>query len=146
MKFFTTAQIRQLDRYTIEREPISSINLMERAADALYWKYLQAFPYQKLVYIFAGPGNNGGDALALARMLLNTGLNVKVALLSAGNLSSDCETNRQRLVDKYPDSLMEMNNEFVAPEIPKETMIIDGLFGSGLTRSLTGILPKLCIG
>jgi len=62
----------------------------------------------KLVYIFAGPGNNGGDALALARMLLNTGLNVKVALLSAGKLSSDCETNRQRLVDKYPDSLMEM--------------------------------------
>jgi len=46
MKFFTTAQIRQLDRYTIEHEPISSINLMERAADALYWKYLQAFPYQ----------------------------------------------------------------------------------------------------
>ena len=142
MKFFTTAQIRQLDRYTIEHEPISSINLMERAADALYWKYLQAFPYQKPVYIFAGPGNNGGDALALARMLLNTGLNVKVALLSAGNLSSDCETNRQRLVDKYPDSLMEMKNEFVAPEIPKETMIIDGLFGSGLTRPLTGIFAE----
>ncbi|MCE5331105.1 MAG: NAD(P)H-hydrate dehydratase [Bacteroidales bacterium] len=142
MKFFTTSQIRQLDQYTIEHEPINSVDLMERAADALYCKYLQVFSYQKPVYIFAGPGNNGGDALALARMLLNTGLTVKVTLLSEGKLSSDCEVNRQRLAGKYPDSLMEMNNEFFAPEIPRETIIIDGLFGSGLTRPLTGIFAE----
>lgn len=142
MKIFTTSQIRQLDKYTIEHEPISSIDLMERAADALYEKYLNSFPYQKPVCIFAGPGNNGGDALALARMLLQTSLEVKVVLLHTGKLSEDCEINRQRLMEISPSSLIELENEFVAPKVSSNTIIIDGLFGSGLTRPLTGIYAE----
>lgn len=139
MKFFSTSQIRELDKFTIENEPISSIDLMERAADALYEKYLSIFSYQKPVCIFAGPGNNGGDTLALARMLLLTSLDVKVVLLHTGKVSADCETNRLRLLEKFPDSLIELNNEFIAPQITGDTIIIDGLFGSGLTRPLSGI-------
>ncbi|MFT3752142.1 MAG: NAD(P)H-hydrate epimerase, partial [Paludibacter sp.] len=88
MKFFSTSQIRELDKFTIENEPIASIDLMERAANALYEKYLSTFSYLNPVCIFAGPGNNGGDALALARMLLLTSLDVKVVLLHTGKVSA----------------------------------------------------------
>jgi NAD(P)H-hydrate epimerase len=139
MKFFSTSQIRELDKFTIENEPITSIDLMERAADVLYEKYLSTFSYLKSVCIFAGPGNNGGDALALARMLLHTSLDVKVILVHTGKLSVDCEINQKRLVEKYPDSLTELTSTFIAPEISPETIIVDGLFGSGLTRPLNSI-------
>jgi len=140
MKFFTTSVIRQLDQYTIEKEPINSIDLMERAADALYWKFIQEYPYQPPVCIIAGQGNNGGDALALARMLLYTGYPVSVRLIRSGSsLSPDCETNRQRLSEAFPHALIELQEKFIAPDISDETVIIDGLFGSGLSRPLTGI-------
>ncbi|MDO9154476.1 MAG: NAD(P)H-hydrate dehydratase [Paludibacter sp.] len=142
MKFFTTSQTRLLDQHTIDNEPISSINLMERAADMMYEKYLQTFDYRLPVCILAGPGNNGGDALALARMLLLTRLDVKVILLHAGKRSPDCETNRQQLIDKFPSRLIELENEFVVPEITDETIIVDGLFGSGLTRPINGIFAQ----
>ena len=68
MKLFTSARIRELDRYTIEHEPISSSGLMERAADALCDALMGEYPFTVTsFYIVAGPGNNGGDALALAR-------------------------------------------------------------------------------
>jgi len=142
MKFFATPQIRELDQYTIEHEPIASIDLMERAADAVCWKYLQQFKYQSPVCVIAGPGNNGGDALAVARTLLNTGISLQVLLIHTGKLSADCETNRQRLLDKFPDKLTELNNEFIAPGISDDTIIIDGLFGSGLSRPLAGIFSE----
>jgi len=142
MKIFTTAQIRQLDQYTIEHEPIASIDLMERAADALYYKYLNSFHNLKPICIFAGPGNNGGDALALGRMFLQTGLEVQVMLLHTGKLSDDCAINRQRLLDKFSASFTECENKFVTPKICSNTIIIDGLFGSGLSRSLSGIYAE----
>jgi len=142
MKFFSTSQIRELDQYTIKHEPIASIDLMERAADALYWEFIGNFPYLQPVCILAGPGNNGGDALALARMLLKSGYEVSVFLIHSGSLSPDCETNRQRLIETFPEALNEIQNTFIAPKITDETIIIDGLFGSGLSRPLTGIFAK----
>ena len=142
MKLFTTAQIRELDQYTIEHEPIASINLMERAAVALFDKFLNSFHNLKSVCIFAGPGNNGGDALALGRMLINSGLEAKVILVHTGKLSDDCEINKVRLIEKFPASLTEYENKFVAPKISSNTIIIDGLFGSGLSRALSGIYAE----
>jgi len=142
MKFFATTQIRQLDKYTIEYEPITSIDLMERAADALYTTYLETFSYQRPVLILAGPGNNGGDALALARMLLHTRLDVKVILLYTDKLSEDCETNRNRLVEMYPNAITELTENFAVPEITNDTIIIDGLFGSGINRMLIDIFAE----
>ena len=69
MKIFTTAQIRELDKYTIEHEPIASLDLMERAARVLTQVVVQEWTVATPIVIFAGPGNNGGDALAMARML-----------------------------------------------------------------------------
>ena len=64
MKIFTSAQIHELDKYTIEHEPISSLNLMERAAKALTRAIEEEWSNRTPVVVFAGPGNNGGDALS----------------------------------------------------------------------------------
>ena len=82
MKIFTTAQIHELDKYTIEHEPIASLNLMERAARALTQAVVQEWPVTMPVVIFAGPGNNGGDALAMARMLCEQNYQVTVYLFN----------------------------------------------------------------
>lgn len=142
MKFFSTSQIRQLDQYTIDHEPIAPIDLMERAADALYWDLEAHIPYLQTICILAGPGNNGGDALALARMLLLSRYSVSVYLLHTGGLSDDCEISRKRLLEKFPTALTELENEFIAPSINEDSILIDGLFGSGLTRPLTGIYAQ----
>ena len=142
MKFFTTSKISLLDKYTIEHEPIRSIDLMERAADVLYWEFIARFPYLQAVCIIAGPGNNGGDALAMARMLLSSGYSVSAYLLHTGSLSDDCETNKKHLLERFPEALTELKTEFIAPEITRDTIIIDGLFGSGLSRPLTSIYAQ----
>jgi len=143
MKFFTTDQIRLLDQYTIKHEPITSIDLMERAADSLYWEFIGNFPYLQSVCIFAGPGNNGGDVLALARKLLHTGYEVSTFLIYTGSLSTDCETNRKRLLEVFPNALTELQHTFISPKVDDKTIIIDGLFGSGLSRPLTGIFAQV---
>ena len=93
MKIFSTSQVRLLDAYTIEHEPVASIDLMERAAHAIFEAYAKSFNLQRPVLIVAGPGNNGGDALALARILVWVKSDVRVLLLHNGKLSADCETN-----------------------------------------------------
>ncbi len=138
MKFFNTSQIKELDQYTIDQEPIASIDLMERAGTAICKTILNKIELDQPVYIFAGPGNNGGDALVLARLLLHAKLNVRVFLLHSGKLSADCEKNRQRLVEEFPGSITILINEFIAPEVSHDCILIDGLFGSGLTRPITG--------
>lgn len=142
MKIFSTSQVRQLDQSTIANEPITSINLMERAANALCTEFHNLRVNQKSICVFAGPGNNGGDALVMARMLILKGLNIKVILVHEGKLSADCSINRERLIEKFSDSLIELTNEFIAPEITSETIIIDGLFGSGLSRPLKGVFAE----
>lgn len=139
MKFFSTNQIPEIDQYCIEHKPIASIDLMEQASQCLYIEVLRRVSSDQSILIFAGPGNNGGDALALARMLLQSTLQVRVILLHSGKLSNDCETNRRRLIDKFPAALSEQTETFEAPIINKNSIIIDGLFGSGLSRPLTGI-------
>ena len=140
MKIFTSAQIHELDKYTIEHEPIASIDLMERAArvltEAIASEYGTAMP----VVVFAGPGNNGGDALAVARMLANQGYNVSVYLFNiSGKLSDDCAANRQRVHDcKRIKGFMEVTTKFDPPELSADTLVVDGLFGSGINKPLAG--------
>jgi len=140
MKLFTANKIRELDQYTIQHEPIASIDLMERAADALFEAILSMYPVTGTKFcIFAGPGNNGGDALALARKMQLLPYEVQVHLFGTDNLSADCTTNKNRLIHQYPHLLTEHKHTFVEPVIHEEAVIIDGLFGSGLNRPLAGI-------
>lgn len=100
MKIFPTSGIRQLDAYTIEHEPIASIDLMERAARALADAIMEQWPDNDTPFtVFAGPGNNGGDALAVARLMAVQGYRPEVYLFNPqGKLSEDCAENRERLL------------------------------------------------
>lgn len=143
MKIFTTSQIRQLDQYTIDHEPIDSIDLMERAADALFEAFKKQYPLINTAFcVMAGPGNNGGDALALARKLFKAGYTVQVYLYYTDKLSPDCEENKARLLKSCPGIFTEFVNEFVAPVLVKDAVVVDGLFGSGLNRPLAGIFAE----
>ena len=108
MKIFTSAQIHELDKYTIEHEPISSLNLMERAAKALTRALEEEWSNRTPVVVFAGPGNNGGDALAVARMLSEDGYDVSVYLFNVQNkLSADCLANKILFSSHFcPDSVL----------------------------------------
>ena len=145
MKIFTTAQIRELDKYTIEHEPIASLDLMERAARVLTQVVVQEWTVATPIVIFAGPGNNGGDALAMARMLSEQNYQVNVYLFNiSGHLSADCAANKQRLLDtKLAKNFVEVSTEFDPPVLDSNTLVIDGLFGSGLNKPLAGGFASL---
>lgn len=140
MKIFTSTQIHDLDRYTIEHEPIKSIDLMERAAKALTSAITDEWSDRTPIVVFAGPGNNGGDALAVARMLAELGYKVSTYLFNISNkLSKDCAQNRQRLIDsKRGKDFTEVTMQFDPPELAEDTLVVDGLFGSGLNKPLAG--------
>ena len=145
MKIFTSAQIHELDKYTIDHEPIKSIDLMERAALRLTDSIVSIWDKNMKVVVFAGPGNNGGDALAVARMLAVRGYNVSTWLFNtAGRLSDDCKMNRERLKDvKQVASFVMVTEEFDPPTLDEQTLVVDGLFGSGLNKPLTGGFASL---
>lgn len=146
MKIFTSTQIHELDKYTIEHEPIASIDLMERAATALTHAITEEWDdVSTPIVAFAGPGNNGGDALAVARMLSERGYGVSVYLFNiTGHLSTDCATNRNRIADsKKIKAFVEVTQEFDPPRLEEDTLVIDGLFGSGLNKPLAGGFASL---
>ena len=145
MKIFTSAQIHELDKYTIEHEPIKSVDLMERAARAITRAITDRWHNDTPMVVFAGPGNNGGDALAVARMLSEEGYAVTVYLFNiSGHLSDDCSANKARLSEcRRLKQLTEVTQEFDPPQLTAETLVIDGLFGSGLNKPLAGGFASL---
>lgn len=139
MKVLSSEQIRAADQYTIKNEPISSLHLMERASEAFVIKFLGLHPQKIPTYIFCGTGNNGGDGLAVSRLLLGRGWDVKTFVI--GNLekgSNDFAANLKRL-DSF--TTISKKNEF--PKIPNQSVIVDGLFGSGLSRPVAGLFQDL---
>ena len=97
-KILTTKQIREADRLTIEREPIDSSDLMERAAKGCVDWIVNHYSIDRPFIIFAGIGNNGGDALVISRHLLQLGYDVQSFVLRySENFSADCQINLDRL-------------------------------------------------
>ena len=142
MKIFTSSQIKAGDEYTIAHEPISSIDLMERAAQKLCEKLLELFSDYEVFDIYCGPGNNGGDGLAMARMLATKGKNISVFTYHHANrISIDCETNIQRL----PSSVecLELKGKSDFKNSSAGTIIIDALLGTGATRLPEGLLADI---
>ena len=118
---------------------------MERAAIQLTDSIVAEWDKDMKVVVFAGPGNNGGDALAVARMLAIRGYNVSTWLFNtSGRLSDDCKKNRDRLKDvKQVASFVVVTDEFDPPTLDAQTLVVDGLFGSGLNKPLTGGFASL---
>ena len=78
MKIFSAKDNKELDEYTVAKESISLYELMERAASAVTYEIISRWRRNTPVVVFAGPGNNGGDAMAVARMLSEEGYTVSV--------------------------------------------------------------------
>ena len=131
MKIIPTSSIKQLDAYTIEHEPIASIDLMERAAQALTDAIVTRWTDKNTPFtVFAGPGNNGGDALAVARLLAERGYQSDVYLFNTkGQLSEDCGMNRDRLAGVKGVNFHEVTTQFVPPTLTAGHVVVDGLFG-----------------
>lgn len=140
MKILDSAKLRELDMATCEAQSIDSVELMERAAQAVTDEIISRFyPGQRIVVI-AGPGNNGGDALATARMLFEQGYRkVEIFLFNvSGKLSHDCELERRRLITIEGIDFTEITREFNPPYLSKDDVVVDGMFGSGLNKPLQG--------
>ena len=139
MKIFPSSSIKKLDAYTIEHEPIASIDLMERAAQALTKAITERWDSETPVTVFAGPGNNGGDALAVARMMAEKEYTVEVYLFNPkGELSADCQTNKELVEMMDNVKFNEISTQFAPPVLTPQHLVIDGLFGSGLNKPLNG--------
>nr|WP_320118508.1 NAD(P)H-hydrate dehydratase [uncultured Marinifilum sp.] len=140
MKIFPSARVAKIDAYTIENEPILSIDLMERAAGKLLDKVIKEFPAPRNCKIFVGPGNNGGDGLALARLLNQSNYSVEVYMLNiTKKLSTDAEINLQRLKLIKTIDIYELASAEAMPWVFPDDIVIDAIFGSGLSRPLNGI-------
>ena len=144
MKLFTTKQIAAIDKYTIENEPIADIDLMERASLQMTNWIAQQFSTEERLLFFAGPGNNGGDALAMARQLAELDYQCEVYLLDFGKaLKGSPAINYKRLEEQGKVKLTKLRSENDFPQVDETDVLIDGLFGSGLSRPLEGLPAQL---
>ncbi len=138
MKIFDAETIKEIDAYTIKHEPVESIDLMERAAARLTGWYVRHYHTDRRVLVFAGPGNNGGDGLAMARQLARRQYRVTCAVLQFGKRSTDNAANLKRLRDQGLVEISEVGEGDPLPEIRHDDVVVDAVFGSGLTRTVTG--------
>ncbi|KAA6438662.1 NAD(P)H-hydrate dehydratase [Dyadobacter flavalbus] len=142
MKILNVEQIRQLDVYTIENEPISSVDLMERASNGFVRWFCNQFVNTRPVCIFCGKGNNGGDGLAIARILASMDYHVNVYIVEhSTDASADFQANLERLKNTVQPNSIQTPADF--PEIAPETVLIDAMLGSGLSRPAQGILAEI---
>lgn len=131
--------MRAADAHTIENEPISSVDLMERAATAMFDWMMPAFRKPRHFKIFCGIGNNGGDGLVLARLFQESWHTVEVfAVRFSEDSSADFKANEQRLKEAGIE-LIDITSKSEIPNISKEDTVLDALFGTGLTRPVKGL-------
>ena len=142
MKVLDAEQTRQADAYTIENEPIASIDLMERASTGFTEAFYQNHNPKNNIAVVCGTGNNGGDGLAISRILLSKGYNVRpfVVQLKA-NGSDNFKTNFERLKSLADIEIISDTRQI--PSFDKYHTIIDAIFGSGLTRTATGLYAEV---
>ena len=140
MKILSSEAIRELDMATCHAQGISTIDLMERAASAVTVEIISRFLPSRRIVVMAGPGNNGGDALAVARMLYEQGYkNLEIYLFKVDRkLSHDCLEQRNKIITIDGINFTEVTKEFAPPVLGENDVVIDGLFGSGLKRPLDG--------
>ena len=144
MKIFSAEKIKELDKLTIEKQQITSLELMEKAALQAFLWLVNHFHDKKTVYhIFCGVGNNGGDGLVIARLLRQNYFDVHVYVIPFNeNFSADFNSNLGRLKEcNLSYEVIGDGIEF--PDIGENHVIIDAIFGIGLTRELAGWIQKL---
>jgi len=140
MEILSASQIRQADQFTIDHTPISSVDLMERAARKCFDWFNNNVSKDHFVHIVCGPGNNGGDGLALARMLFLEGYNLKVSILHLKKqLSSDCQVNMDRLKTLKKVDIEDLNADSNPIIFEERSILVDAIFGTGFSGKTEGL-------
>lgn len=140
MKIFNTENIRNIDRYTIDVEGVSPRELIHRVAEGVVTEILSRWSPSKPTMVFAGAGNNGADALIVAKLLIEAGFNPHVVLINVkgDSLSRDCRMAREELLSLGNVSMTEIVHTAHIPPLTPDHLVIDGLFGTGLHNPLEG--------
>ncbi len=142
MNILTAEQIRAADAYTIANEPISSIDLMERAAKTCTMWITERFSKDTQFWVICGMGNNGGDGLAIARQLISDGYTVETFVIPFfSKASDDFLANKKRLQDITDIKITEINE--AEDIIIKNVVVIDAILGSGLSKPVEGKLAEV---
>jgi ADP-dependent NAD(P)H-hydrate dehydratase / NAD(P)H-hydrate epimerase len=142
IKILSAPQIKQLDAYTIQNEPIASIDLMERACRAFVNWFIERYDTTHKVGIICGTGNNGGDGLGIARLLHEWNYPVTVWIVHGSvNETNDFLTNRERIKNKI--AIIDIIDQPADDLAKDQSIIIDALFGSGLSRPLDGVYASV---
>lgn len=137
MKIPASHQIKAIDAYTIECEPVSSVDLMKRAATAVSGWMAEHAPSGVAFKILGGSGNNGGDALVVAQNLADAGCDVECFLFNySGKLSPDCAFYKEAIEKCNDARFREITDPAFFPDIKPSDWVVDGLFGTGLNRPL----------
>lgn len=144
MKILEASQLAELDQYSIQKQHIRSWELMERAARRAYESLRSDFNLNGKIHVLAGPGNNGGDGLAMAYFMSQDKYDVDVHLVNFTNSrSEDNQKNLQRLQDKTNVNILELTAESRFPQIDAHDLVIDAIFGIGLNRSMPQFVHEL---
>lgn len=143
MKIFSAAQIKKADAFTIANEPISSLNLMERAAKSCVNFLSDQFRKGETFYLFCGNGNNGGDGFAIARLLYLKGFDVVIfSDLKNKNFSEDNKINQKKAKEISGIGFFDFE-EVGNFKFRENGVLLDCLFGTGLNRKLEGQFAEL---
>lgn len=143
MKLFETKQIATIDAYTIQHEPITDKDLMVRASMTFVAEILNSGLRGKIV-IFCGPGNNGGDGYVIAKILSDYKFEVEVYTLDLGKpMKGAVLFHYDQLVEQYKAKVKTIKSRCDYPDLQKVDLVIDALFGSGLTRLLKELPAEL---
>lgn len=144
MKIFSAERIRAIDRCTMNREPVASIDLMERAATALFLRIKKLFPESMAFTVICGRGNNGGDGFAIARMLATSGNRVSAYLVDGpGTMSEDCSINFERAqrTNGLITGIIKSEKNF--PHVDRKEIVIDAVFGTGINKPVKGLFASV---
>lgn len=149
LKILKASQLKALDAFTIQKEGISSLDLMERASGAFVNWFLQKYflSAKVSINIFCGLGNNGGDGLAIARMLIQKGFMVQVFVIQYnGKVSPDFDINLQKVLEITKVIFIKSEQDFtVFQQFTEGDIVIDALLGTGINRAVDGLLKVLII-
>ena len=146
MRILNADSMREVDRAAIEDIGIPSLVLMENAAIGLVDALAEGYPEASSVAIFCGPGNNGGDGLALARHLTIRGYHVEVTLITAGKELSGDAAVQLEVCHKQGIAIGDLDDESSVQQVIGTAggldLAVDALFGTGLTRPLEGVFAE----
>ncbi|MDT0651534.1 NAD(P)H-hydrate dehydratase [Autumnicola edwardsiae] len=145
MKILTASQIKEADKITMNNQEISSEDLMERAATQVFKEIHERLQGADIpIKVFCGVGNNGGDGLVIARLLLEHSYKVKVFIVNySDKRSPDFLSNYDKIKNLSNDWPVLLKGEDDFPEIAMGDFVVDAIFGIGLNRPLEGWVAKL---